>query len=697
MSTDTINTLNENGIVALAHALLNEHSMSAVLEQLTRVLRDAHLADQVTFVLFQPAAERVAFYGIDELNRAVNYEDETLLASGPVYSLRATAQPQVQRWSGEALRLRFPQLAALALYPTFTDYCLLPLNTQHGLLGGCEVMRLNSRPFSEQDVDKLKEVMTLVALAVEQVQWHQGVQSQQALLRHERDDYRILVDVTNAVLSKLDLNDLIAEITRAIHRFFKINAISIALCNSNTPESVNVYATHYLPDQVAQRQQYTLVLANTLEQQVMQSAEMQLLNLKSSDQLAEYERQLFTLWKDQSQTLCLLPLIFGKKPLGVLKLAQCQPDNFSTANLRVLRQIAERIAIAVDNALAYQQINALKEKLVHENHYLNEQINGNSPDFCDIVGRSPVMSAVLKQVEMVAKSDCSVLILGETGTGKELIARAIHKLSDRREQRMVKMNCAAMPAGLMESDLFGHEKGSFTGATTQRMGRFELADQGTLFLDEVGEIPLELQPKLLRILQEREFERVGGNKVISVNVRLIAATNRDLKQMVSDKEFRSDLYYRLNVFPIVIPPLRERPEDIPQLVKYLTFKIAHRLKRTITSIPAKTLHALSQLPWPGNVRELENVIERAVLLTQGPVLNIQLPELRYFSQQSVVAHAADVSTTTPQDEGDEYQRILSVLRETNGVVGGPRGAAERLGLKRTTLLSRMKKLGIKPR
>lgn len=383
--------------------------------------------------------------------------------------------------------------------------------------------------------------------------------------------------------------------------------------------------------------------------------------------------------------------MFGKKTLGVLKLAQCQPDNFNAANLRVLQQIAERIAIAVDNALFYQEINRLKESLVHENLYLTEQINGNNPDFGEIVGRSVVMSAVLKQVEMVAKSDCSVLILGETGTGKELIARAIHNLSERRDQRMVKMNCAVMPTGLLESDLFGHEKGSFTGATNQRMGRFELADKGTLFLDEVGEIPIELQPKLLRVLQEREFERVGGNKVISVDVRLIAATNRDLQQMVADREFRSDLFYRLNVFPIVIPPLRERPEDIPQLVKFLTYKIARRMKRTIDSIPAETLRLLSQMPWPGNVRELENVIERAVLLTRGTVLNLQLPEIQY----PVPSMALPIPAAEPIQPGeDERQRIIRVLKETNGVVAGPRGAAQRLGLKRTTLLSRMKKWGI---
>lgn len=291
---------------------------------------------------------------------------------------------------------------------------------------------------------------------------------------------------------------------------------------------------------------------------------------------------------------------------------------------------------------------------------------------------------------MVAPSDSTVLILGETGTGKELIARAIHNLSGRNGRRMVKMNCAAMPAGLLESDLFGHERGAFTGASTQRIGRFELADKSSMFLDEVGDMPLELQPKLLRVLQEQEFERLGSNKLIQTDVRLIAATNRDLKQMVLDREFRSDLYYRLNVFPIHLPPLRERPEDIPLLVKAFTFKIARRLGRNIDSIPAETLRTLCQMEWPGNVRELENVIERAVLLTRGSVLQLSLPELAFANEEPEPAPIAEAA----KEGEDEYQLIVRVLKETNGVVAGAKGAAQRLGLKRTTLLSRMKRLGI---
>lgn len=695
MHSATLSTSKHLGSLELTRTLLQQQTMTSLVTSLTRCVQLEGIADAITLVLFNSDSERVSFHGVDADHQPVYYEDETLLSTGPVHTL--LDNPQIQVWQSETLHSSYPQLVALNLYPPFAHYCLVPLQLPAGLLGGCEFTRRQSRRFSEEDQHRLNELCLLVAIAVEQIQLRNQAQTQQSLLRHERDDFRILVDITNAVLSKLDIDELTGEIAKTIHHFFHINTIGIVLCDAGK-ESVHadVYTTSYGVNHSGKHEKSRMTLADSLEQQVMQKGEMLLKNVQPSETAGEEG----TLWREQIKTLCILPLRFGDKTLGVLKLAQGQLNNFSTANLRVLQQIAERIAIAVDNALAYQQIKSLKEKLQHENLYLTEQINSNVPDFGDIVGRSEGMSAVLKQVEIVAKSDCAVLILGETGTGKELIARAIHNLGDRRDRRMVKMNCAAMPAGLLESDLFGHEKGAFTGATSQRMGRFELADQGTLFLDEVGEIPLELQPKLLRILQEQEFERVGGNKLISVDVRLIAATNRNLQQMVADKAFRSDLFYRLNVFPIVIPPLRERPEDIPLLVKYLTYKIARRMKRTIDSIPAETLRLLSRMEWPGNVRELENVIERAVLLTRGTVLDLQLQGLGYplpVTAPVVPQAGIEVASATYLSEDDERERILQVLKETNGVVAGPRGAAQRLGLKRTTLLSRMKKMGIAAR
>lgn len=323
-----------------------------------------------------------------------------------------------------------------------------------------------------------------------------------------------------------------------------------------------------------------------------------------------------------------------------------------------------------------------------EKQYLQEELN-TEYQFEEIIGGSLGLKRVLKQVETVAATDATVLILGETGTGKDLIARAIHQLSSRRERSLVKLNCAAVPTGLLESELFGHEKGAFTGAIMQKIGRLELAHQGTFFLDEIGDLPLELQPKILRALQEKEFERLGGTKTIPVDARLIAATNRDLAKMVASGQFRSDLYYRLRVFPITVPPLRERREDIPLLVNYFVSKHARRMKRQIETIPTQVMQALTKWHWPGNVRELENFLERAVILTQGHTLRAPLAELEVLEESS--EHA------DPNLEATEREHILRVLREAKGMIGGPGGAAERLGLKRTTLNSKMKKLGIKRR
>jgi formate hydrogenlyase transcriptional activator len=346
------------------------------------------------------------------------------------------------------------------------------------------------------------------------------------------------------------------------------------------------------------------------------------------------------------------------------------------------------VAVAVENALAFQEIEALNDRLHRENVYLEEEVSAEN-NFGEIVGESVTLRRVLKGVETVAPTDSTVMICGETGTGKELIARALHELSPRRDRTFVKLNCAAIPTGLLESELFGHEKGAFTGAISQKVGRFALAHQGTLFLDEVGDIPPELQPKLLRVLQEQEFERLGSTKTIKVDVRLVAATNRDLARMVADGIFRADLYYRLNVFPVVLPPLRERPDDIPRLVRHFTQRFARRMGRRIETIPSAVMDALVRYPWPGNVRELQNVIERAVILSPGPFLQVPPGDLQPAATQSTEPASAAVSLADA-----EREHILGALRETGGVLGGPEGAAARLGMKRSTLYKKMKKLGI---
>jgi formate hydrogenlyase transcriptional activator len=431
------------------------------------------------------------------------------------------------------------------------------------------------------------------------------------------------------------------------------------------------------------------------------------------DELRRWPRLLERVQSYGVQSYCWLPLTTARRRLGTLVLTSKQPSTYHTADVGFLQHVANQVAVAVENALAFQQIEAalreieaLKDKLAKENAYLEEEARTHH-NFGEVVGESAALRRVLEEVETVAPTGSTVLIRGETGTGKELIARALHELSPRRARTFVKLNCAAIPTGLLESELFGHEKGAFTGAICQKVGRFELADKGTLFLDEVGDIPPELQPKLLRVLQEQEFERLGGTKTVKVDVRLVAATHRDLAKMVADGCFRQDLYYRLNVIPVVLPPLRERPEDIPRLVRHFTQQFARRMGRRIETIPSAVMEALVRYPWPGNVRELQNVIERAVILSPGPSLRVPPGDLRPpgdRSQESGVSGTGASSRTPdscPPTSGKvvtladaEREHILGALRETGWVLGGPEGAAARLGMKRSTLYKKMKKLGI---
>jgi formate hydrogenlyase transcriptional activator len=408
------------------------------------------------------------------------------------------------------------------------------------------------------------------------------------------------------------------------------------------------------------------------------------------------------------KALCLIPLVNRGRVLGILGISRTTETPFRPEDVDFLGRASGQIAVAIENALAYQEISELKDKLAQEKLYLEEEIRTDS-GFERIIGKSAALKRVLQMVETVAPSDSTVLLLGETGTGKELIARAIHDRSRRKDRTFVKLNCAAIPTGLLESELFGHEKGAFTGAIAQKVGRLELADQGTLFLDEVGDIPIEIQPKLLRVLQEREFERLGSTHTRKVNLRLVAATNRDLEKMVADREFRSDLFYRLNVFPIRVPSLRERKEDIPLLVSYFAQKFAKQMQKKIESVPSVAMKALTAWEWPGNIRELENFIERAVILTRGEALEAPLTELRKpetataaeagVDKNSRTARKATSSRPNVNPGAEEYERkqreeILDALNACKGRVGGSDGAATRLGINRTTLLYRMRKLGI---
>jgi formate hydrogenlyase transcriptional activator len=493
--------------------------------------------------------------------------------------------------------------------------------------------------------------------------------------------YQALLEVAQAISAQRDLDQLFRDLAHLLPRVVQVNYVDLSLhdpikkvmrlhtIQANVP--ADLVGGHEVPiddcpaGSVWQQQRPLIVPKLTEERR--------------------WSKVIGQMREDGTESFCFVPLTTARGRLGAMGFLSLQKEAYSDSDVEFLQQVAQQVAVAVENALAFQQIAELKDKLAKEKLYLEEELRIEH-GFDDIIGDSHALMNVLKQVEVVAPTDSTVLIQGETGTGKELIARAIHRLSGRSERTFVKLNCAAIPTGLLESELFGHERGAFTGAISQKAGRFELADKGSIFLDEVGEIPLELQSKLLRVLQEQEFERLGSTKTIRVNVRLIAATNRDLKESVEQKQFRSDLYYRLNVFPVTLPPLRERREDIPILVRYFTQHYAVRMKKNIQTVPAKTLEVLSRYAWPGNIRELENLVERSVILTQGSDLQVPMSELRANDRPAPTA----ISTL----EEAEREQILRALGEAKWVIGGSSGAAARLGVKRTTLQSKMQKFGI---
>jgi formate hydrogenlyase transcriptional activator len=508
-----------------------------------------------------------------------------------------------------------------------------------------------------------------------------------AELQQESERLKLLLDMTNTLVSNLELRDLLRAISAIIRQVMQGEGAGVWLPDAASGKlrlyAKDVFHTrgHIQEDILVARSGPAKLALDTLKPTVATTADLE-----------EFPPELRKVFESAEgvRSFCLIPLVNRGRAVGLLAIGRTTENPFTTDEFDFLSQASGQIAIAVENALAYKEIAELKDKLAQEKLYLEQEIRTET-DFegmVGIVGQSPALRQVLQLVETVAASDSTVLLLGETGTGKELIARALHDRSLRQSHTLVKLNCAAIPSGLLESELFGHERGAFTGAITQKIGRLELADQGTLFLDEVGDIPLELQPKLLRALQEREFERLGSTRTKKVDVRLVAATNRDLHRMVEEKQFRSDLYYRLNVVPIRIPPLRERPEDIPLLVNYFAEKYARRMQKKIETIPAATIRQLTRWHWPGNVRELENVVERAVVLSRTSRLEITAPELMAGGLNPGVAPAARF---------DEQETILRILKETRGRVGGPHGAAARMGLKRTTLITRMKRLGIDPR
>ncbi len=567
---------------------------------------------------------------------------------------------------------RFPLAKTLLDHPV-RAVCSLPLTTAHQRLGVLNFWSDKPGVYDHLDLEFAGLLAAQIAVAVE-------AQCHQQKLAHERDRCQLLLEIIHTLVSNLNLRELLSAISGCLRRVVPHDVAGLALHDPGInklrvtaldfPEHEDVF----IEGEIIDLEGTAGGRAFTTRQPVIGDLDL------STDPLGK---------RTGVRSTCTVPLISHDRVLGVLGVGRLSENAFTGDDAGLLVEVGKQVAIAVENALAYREIDALKNKLQEEKLYLQEEIQ-TEYNFEEIIGTSPTLRRALQHVETVAPTDSTVLIFGETGTGKELIARALHNLSARREHTLVKVNCAAIPTGLLESEMFGHEKGAFTGAVEQRKGRFELADRGTIFLDEVEEIPLELQPKLLRVLQEHEFERLGSSKTIHVNVRVLAATNADLAQLVAEKKFRSDLYYRLNVFPIALPPLRERPEDISLLVHFFAQRFAQQMKKPIETIPAETMAELTAYSWPGNIRELQNLIERAVILSRGSVLEVPLAELKR-SANVVLANQVQRPVKL---EAVEREHIMKVLRETGWVIGGVAGAAARLGLNRTTLNNRMRKLGI---
>ena len=528
--------------------------------------------------------------------------------------------------------------------------------------------------------------------------------STEAELQRQKERLELLLNLTTKITSSLNLREVLRAIAANIREVIHADAVVVSLPDAASGKS-RVIAVDFPHGKGAVKEEATVTLSPA-NKKAIDTLKPVVICTREREELAAEAYEIVA--AEGIKAICLIPLVNRGRVLGTLSISRTTETPFVPEDVDFLSRASGQIAIAIENALAYRKISQLQDKLAQEKLYLEEEFRSEM-GFEQIIGNSKALKHVLQQVETVAPSDSTVLLLGETGTGKELIARAIHDRSHRVKRTFVKLNCAAIPTGLLESELFGHEKGAFTGAISQKIGRLELADQGTLFLDEVGDIPMEIQPKLLRALQEREFERLGTTHTRKVNVRLIAATNRNLEKMIADREFRSDLYYRLNVFPIRIPPLRERKEDIALLVSYFVQKFSKQMQKKIEAVPKAVMKGLTDWEWPGNIRELENFIERAVIVTRGNSLEAPVGELRKANTDiptpGVIKEYRQIVTENVDSRNDknsvaeEYARkqredIVRALSECRGRVGGADGAAAQLGINRTTLLSRMKKFGI---
>ena len=663
-------------LVATAEAISAHHDPHILLRDLASRLRKLIRLLTLQVTLYDDEGQAVLLRLIDppEVTDA-RPQAEDPPNDSPSRIVWREQQPLMVSASSDGAR--FPKYVAWMHKLGLQREYVLPVSLAERRLGTIGFGPISEHPRVEAELNCLQLIAKEYAVAMNDILSLREIHSTRRELSWQRNRSRLLLEINNALVSDLNLDELwekVAECLRSIvpHEFsgmavYDAQMIALRSVEYRSGEHSLFAEPECIPIQ------------NTPAGLAFESGRP--LVLASAD-LGKFPAT--NIWrnvvaKKSFGSACILPLISHTRKLGILVMVSRREAAFGRENLATLTSVAAQISIAVENALTHRELESLKNKLRVEKQYLDEEVQ-TACDF-ELIGNSEAFLRIQKQIEIAAPTDSTILIQGETGSGKELVAQAVHKLSSRRERTLVKVNCSAIPTGLLESEFFGHEKGAFTGAIARRIGRFEMAHQGTLFLDEVGDIPRELQPKLLRVLQEKEFERVGGSKTIRVDVRMVAATNADLSQLVANKEFRADLYYRLNVFPINIPPLRERPEDIIPLAQRFAQSFARRMKKRVEVIAPSSKRTLVQYHWPGNIRELQNVIERAVILSQSPVLEVSLCELASKAEDPTLA-------------GREREYIIRVLQETNWVVSGNNGAATRLGLNRSTLQSKMRKLGI---
>ena len=667
-------------LLEVAESIASHHQLSTLFADLSRCLKSLVSFDFISLTL------------LDARDRTLRLQ--ILQTDQPVVGRPPGAIPFDQTPTGVALETRQPyyvaDIAAEQGYPIVRDllrangiqsFCILPLFTARREIGGLQFGSLQKNSYSPGDIEFMRHVARQVAVAVDNALNYESSRAYEEQLSRERDRLRALLEINNAVVSCLASKPLFHAISASLRRTFGLDYASLLIYDPEI-RALRLHMLDFPEGSGLLREDMVVPVDDSLSGYVFRTRQGRLFSIEEARGISATTGDLMS--REGLKSFCSMPLISHANTLGTLNLGSRQENFFTSEDLQFFLQAAGQVAIAVENALSYQRIEELNARLAEEKVYLEDEIRTDNR-FEEIIGQGPALKAILKQAETVAPTDSTVLIYGETGTGKELLARAIHDLSPRRQSTFVKLNCAAIPTGLLESEMFGHEKGAFTGAIAQRIGRFELAHRGSMFLDEVGEIPLELQTKLLRVLQEREFERLGSSRTIRTDARLIAATNRDLAALVEQRLFRADLYYRLNVFPLTVPPLRERREDIPLLVRYFVQQNARRMNKRISTIPSESMQALTRYHWPGNIRELQNFIERAVIISPGPVLEAPLRELK-----GVAPPSADVQTLAAA----ERDAIVKALHEAAGRVGGERGAAARLGMKRTTLQAKMRKLGI---